>query len=371
MDYIARQLLQALVNIKNVCNEKNIKPGIIDNISETIFLVQKVLKNNIPKTIGFLGAQKRGKSSLINQLIGCNLMPVSPIPMSSVVIEIHRDNDLSQNDFAVDIIGADGFRNSSTVNFEQAKFLLQEYGSHKGNMGDMVDTIRVTSKFPDSKILEHGGILVDTPGAEIAFSQSCASNADDARRAIKILASTHIVIFVERADLMQSENSRKFFTENIKPMRPLCVINWKDAFDLDITNKITDIAIREECKQSKMREIMLKTYGVNLNRILCVSSKEARIAKTDKNNIDQAMLENSNLPILEKRILEELRNLYPEVGLIACLQEVQKIFSYFDKQMATEIFTVAKRNFYVIRESASPYHSKLAQIAKDIYEQYC
>lgn len=371
MNDISQLILQALVKIKNACIEKKVKHGIIDNISGTIFLVQKILKYNDPKTIGFFGAQKRGKSSLINQLLGCDLMPVSPIPMSSVVIEIQQDNALSSDEFTIDVIGTNGSFDTSVVDLDSAQTLLQEYGSHKGKLSDEVDTIRVISRFQQSKILENGGVLVDTPGAEVAFEVNDDNNDEDAKRAIKILASMHIVIFVERADLMQSENSRQFFTNNLKPMRPLSVINWKDAFDLDSKyNTITDSDIRERQKQIRMREIMLKTYGVNLDRVMCVSSKEAAIAQKDINNINQDMLERSNLPNLEKRILGELSNLSPKNGLVTSLCELQKTLYQLDFETAKEVFTGAKRPFFVIFQNIGCENQKLTQIAKNLYEQY-
>lgn len=367
---IAPLVLQALVKIKDGCVRNHVKPGIIDNISGIMFLLQKIRKHGEPKTIGFFGAQKRGKSSLINQMLRCDLMPVSPIPMSSVVIKVKHDQNHDQGRFTIDIIDANGSMDSTpSVDLSSAQMLLTQYGSHKGNLSNEVDTIIVTSNFVDSEILENEGILVDTPGAEIAFDagETVATNEEDAQRAVKILSSTHIVIFVERADLMQSINSRSFFTEHLKPMRPLSVINWKDAYNLDAKYKISDPLLAEAKKQSYMREIMLKTYGVNLDRVLCVSSKEAAEARANGNN---DMLSKSNVPELENRILVELRNLNPEKGLITCLLELKKILSQLDNEMAKDIFMQAQRPFFVILNTPD-IENKIVKIAGDIYEQYC
>ena len=370
MSDISQFALQALVKIQEGCIRKNVKSGIIDNIAGTIFLVKKIRKYGEPKTIGFFGAQKRGKSSLINQLLRCDIMPVGVIPMSSVVIKVKHDKTYDQGKFTIDVIDSNGGMDSMNVDLSSAQLLLTQYGSHKGCMSGEIDTITVTSNFSDSKILENGGILVDTPGAEIAFDSDLASedNENDAQRAINILASTHIVIFVERADLMQSVNSKAFFTEQLKPMRPLSVINWKDAYTLDPKYTISDPIVAEMKKQSCMREIMLKTYGVNLDRVLCVSSKEAAAAR--KTNNDE-LLKQSNLPDLEKCILDELNNLNPEIGLITCFRELKKILSHLDIETSKEICEEARRPFYVMLQMLKDNNSKIAEITREIYEKYC
>lgn len=367
-------VLQALVKIKEGCINCHVKSGIIDNISGTIFLVQKIRNHGAPKTIGFFGAQKRGKSSLINQLLRCDLMPVGMIPMSSVVVKVKHEQAHDPKQFTIDVIDANGSIETHVVeDLSLAQMLLTQYGSHKGSMSNMIDTINVTSNFSDSEILENEGILVDTPGAEIAFDSNHATetNASDAQRAIKILSSTHNVIFVERADLMQGVNSKEFFSEHLKPMRPLSVINWKDAYNLDERHNITDPQLLEKKKQSCMREIMLKTYGVNLDRTLCVSSKEA--AKARKND-DKELLTRSNVPELERRILAELRNLNPKIGLETCLRELQKTLMQLDTETAKQVFLQAQRPFYVMLvmiKNSGMDNTNIAKIARKIYEQYC
>ncbi len=382
MDEIAKLVLQSLVKIKENCIKeaqkeaqkeahcKKIKPGIIDNLSGTVFLVQKVLKSYEPKTIGFFGAQKRGKSSLINQLLGCELMPVAPRTMSSVVIEIQHDDKKTNGVYDIDIIDSNALCEAQHgLTLSQAQAIVREYGSHKGNFSNDVDKICIKANFSESQVLEHGGILVDTPGAEVAFDHATAENEADAQRAIEILSDMHIVIFVERADLMQSENSRDFFTKHLKPMRPFSVINWKDAFSLDAKDSkgVDDPCILEAKKQSVMREIMLKTYGVNLARLLCVSCKDAKLAKQEN---DQEALERSNLPVLEKQILQELKNLSPENGLKVCLAELSKTLSLLDQETAEEVFADAKRPFFVMMNKLNDKNKELFNMLKEIYERY-
>lgn len=365
-------VLQALKNIKEACSENpDVKPGVIDNLSSTICLLQKIRKIGAPKTIGFFGAQKRGKSSLINQLLGCDLMPVGPVPMSSVVIKVKHDINHAVNKYTLDVTQVNGGMDSySDMSLESAKLLLKQYGTRDGEMSCDVDTIEVTSNFSSSMILEHEGILVDTPGAEVAFAEnlSDAENNEDAARAIRILEKTHIVIFVERADCIQAENSKIFFQKNLKPLRPFNVINYKDTFDISSKSEESDALFLEKKKQDCMKGIMLQTFGVNLDRILCVSCKEAKDAKRDN---DPKMLEISNLPKLEKAILNELDNLKPEIGLVTCLKELKKVMSQInavDSDTAKEVFQNAKRPISVLQNGTKI--NAIKNITGELNEQY-
>lgn len=371
---VATQVSRALRKLIDTATKNGGKSGIIDNLNGTMDLVQKILRSDDPKTIGFFGAQKRGKSSLINRLIGCDLLPVGPCPLTSVVVELHQDDTLGDGKFRVEIVSANGRRECAALSGEDAlrsaKGMIEKYGSRRGNMDADIETIYVYSKFPNSKILKDGGILVDTPGAESAFEKtSDEDNRKDTERAIKKLKNTQIVIFVERADIMQSENSAGFFKEKIKDMRPLCVVNWKDAFQLDshpafpqdASPNLVDVVEIE--KQRCLRKIMLDIYDATPGRVLCVSSKEAK-------SEDSKVRENSNLPELEKRILDELENLNPEIGLVTCLSEIEKSLSQLEQEkpeMAREVFSEAKTQFYNILQSEN---SEISEKAKKIYDHY-
>lgn len=372
MTAISEYALQALRLIRDECKRKNVKSGIIDNITGTLFLAKKISKSGEPKTIGFFGAQKRGKSSLINQLLRCDLMPVSAIPMSSVVIKVKHDKCQAQGKFTIDTIRSNGsLTTTKDVDISTAQMHLKQYGSHKGGKSVEVDTITVTSNFGDSKILEDGGILVDTPGAEIAFDSKFSTevNSVDAQRAIKILESTHIIIFIERADLMQSNNSKIFFSKHLKSMRPFSVINWKDAYNLDSKFKISDPLNAESKKQSCMQEIMLETYEVNLDRVMCVSSKEAAEARKNGN---KDLLRISNLPELERRILTELHNLDPDIGLITCITELKKIFQQLDVETVKNIIAPARRPLFLMmmQQGELGKNSSIASVVKELYDEY-
>ena len=310
------------------------KQGIIESLKNIRFLANKIRTNPSQLTkVGVFGTQKRGKSTLINQLLGCDLMPVAAPPMSSVIIEVEHNEFCVSNKFKLSIFRNNGFSERHEINsLENARKMLKEFGSRKGNLSSEIETIKVESNFSNStffKNVSSGVILVDTPGAENAFDESNnSSNSEEAKLAIKALQSMHIVIFVERADYSEGKNSYELFSREIKPMRPLTVLNFKDKFEAScVDDKLPD-ELLEVRRQSEMKQIMLQNYGINLDRIVCISCKEAAKAKENK---DDELLKSSNLPELEERLCKDLENLDEVSGASTCLDELKGVLQQIEK----------------------------------------
>lgn len=374
-EIIVELVLQSLNAIKGTCMNESIvesQPGIIDNLSRTIFLVQKIRQSREPTKIGFFGAQKRGKSSLINELLRCEIMPTAIAPMSSAVIEVRKDVSSPPEKFKIDIFREDGSREpAQVVGLKDAKMILEQYGSRKGgDHADTINLIRVSSSFPESKILENGGILVDTPGAEVAFDQD-KDNSRDTKRALAVLSKTHIVLFIERADYIGGANGNKFVKDHLSLYRPLGVISMKDRYgkgNRDYEKLNPDE--REQKKEQNMRKSVMGKYDMNPDRLLCVSSKEFSTAR--KNNNTQ-MLKSSNIPALEDRILLELGNLNSEKGLITCLEELRETLQQIrdiDNALVQRVFEDAQRPFYVLSQKLKNSNSQIKRLVMEIYEGF-
>lgn len=374
---ILKNMLSAMVAIRR-CAESAVKdkmPGVVDNIDGTIILLKRILKSDEPKTIGFFGAQKRGKSSIINYLLGAELMPTSPIPMSSVIVRVRHDSALEKGVYNIDITNQNGQMNTNqNLSEDSAREVIELYGSHRGDgVFEDVDTIEVASNFSGIEILESGGVLVDTPGAEMAFVDGSAEdpNVADSRRAIEELQRTHLVVFVERADYLQGESGHQFFTMQIKQLRPLSVVSFKDMYEVSGPGTV---AVNESLKRQKLGSLMMRVYGINLERFSCVSCKEAESNK-----------ELSGMRVLKDRILTELRNLEFENGLPTCLSELEKNLKLvandpdLGKDVARRIFAPATLPFTVMRkvlsdggnsDSQSETSSRLAERLDRILNNY-
>lgn len=310
--------------------------GVQQNLNALRLNIERIRRQENPKatkTIGFFGGQNRGKSSLINQLLGCKLMPVRAIPLSSIVVRAQKDMSVQSDYFKVKVTYSNGYTDEQEASLDDARFLLETYGTRLGAFSDHVTDIHVKSSFPQSKILKEDGILVDTPGAEYAFGSEDPDNRPDnsnsaefqntveTNRALSILEKTQIIVFCERADYLENHNSQRFYQDELKKLYPINVLNFMDKYELEDADKIPE-DMREQIRQNRMRQKMAATFGATIDRICCVSCKDAIDGRERK---DAKLQKRSNIPVLEETILAELRNLLPQYGLPLCLDKLSGI----------------------------------------------
>ncbi len=132
-------------------------------------------------TLAILGEFKRGKSTLINSLLGAEVMPVGVIPMTSVPLLVEY-----------------GMEASVTVELSTGELrgvdpaALGDYATETGNPGNRKGVARIQIQHP-ARILQTGVILVDTPGIG-------SIHAHNTRAAYEILNQADAAIFVLSVD---------------------------------------------------------------------------------------------------------------------------------------------------------------------------
>lgn len=253
-----------------------------------------------PRRIGVFGPPNRGKSTLLNELLGAAILTTSPIPMTRTVIEAHRADLSSLNsEWQVEVIHDDDFINTFNHNTpEEVAATIQQFGSHRSS-GAEVRRIIVRSPFNKSKLMERNGILIDTPGAEVAFEDLEQDHGEDTRRAVGMLKEVHVVLFCVRADQIGSESERAFYQDHMRLLDPINIVNFKDTNSDDVS------LIRDTVKH----------YGFKRDRIYLVSSRDAQKAKSIEEK------DASGLPMLEDAIVQELARFTPRDGLLCCTEE--------------------------------------------------
>lgn len=112
-------------------------------------LLNKLEDENI--TVAVIGQFKRGKSALVNALLGSPILPVGIIPVTSAVTEI------SQGPESASIVFCNGLVESIALED------LSDYISEAKNPNNSLDVAAVRIQSP-SLFLEQGLTLVDTPG---------------------------------------------------------------------------------------------------------------------------------------------------------------------------------------------------------------
>lgn len=296
------ELFQVLVQQSHLHAVKaNLPEGVPHNLNIVLNTLAKI--RSMPKTIGVFGPPKRGKSTLLNVLLHESIMPTSPIPMTKTVIEAHHAN--LGEELQVTAHFDDGYiEHQSLHTADHVRHFIEITGSYRGD-GPAVAKIVIRGSFPDSRILQSGGVLIDTPGAEVAFEHFTDDPlAKDTKRALDILGQVHVVLFCVRADQIGSKSDDQFYQRHMRLLRPLNVVTFKDAW-----NGQADL-----CDQA------IRAYKFPRERVLPVSSRpEAKI--------------DSGVPELENRILMEISDSNPVEGLLGCVLEYETICNAKETQL--------------------------------------
>lgn len=276
----------------------------LETLAHRLARIRSFETSNAPKRIGVFGAPKRGKSTLLNALIGYELLPTGPIPLTTTTIEIVRDT--APSGWQVTVHLANKRIDHQSIASERAVAnQLEQFGTRKGSAAER---LRVSGSFPHCRILDEGGVLLDTPGAEVAFEPD-SSLREETKRALKALTDTHVVLFCARADQLGSRSDFEFYEKHIRPLAPIHVITCKDKWSEKNPGDLMDEA--------------MKQYAVPESNVVLVSAQEAVTARAT--GATEAELGPSGLLDLEKHILKELKRLTPEDGLLPCIKEFKLV----------------------------------------------
>ncbi len=221
-------LLRTLSIIKGQCEKSKRDVSKIDQVMSAIDKMSSPV-------VGVFGAQKRGKSTLINRLIGgdLELMPVKAMVASSVAIMVSHNASMKEAEYQI-LIRLEGGKEElhTRKTLEEARLLIVSYGSHQGNAHKNVEVIEVEGNFGKSKLLKANCILLDTPGAENCVERAHSAdddrNAQDTKRALSMLETARVVLFLESVDYYQSNNSVEFYRSYIRDLPHLFALNKQD-----------------------------------------------------------------------------------------------------------------------------------------------
>lgn len=310
-DYTPVELLHVVVQrTREKASAANASDGLRDNLTLIWRKLRKIRSfkdNDGAKRIGVFGPPNRGKSTLLNELLGTPILPTSPIPMSKTVVEAQQAT--CRSIWHITVTHEDGFLETfERQDIGHAQEIIEEYGSHRGK-ALAATRIEVRSAFEASPILAHGGVLIDTPGAEIAFESEESDTGEDTRRALRILDDVHVVLFCVRADQIDSETESLFYEKYMKPLEPLTIINFKD---------------KAEDSEALMRDAF-KKYKFNRERTVLVSARQAQKASNEEER------QVSGIPELEKAVLREVEELNPRKGVLVCVRNFAEVLGRQEK----------------------------------------
>ena len=255
-------LLEASRRIQNLDNGANDKLERITHGLETDSF-----------TMAVLGQFKRGKSTLVNAILGESLLPTAILPLTSVITVITHSSTTS-----VRVV----YQNGDAILI--GKNALADYVTEKGNPRNIKKVERVEISLP-SDFLSRGITLVDTPGIGSVYHH----NTDIA---YQFLPEVDAALFVISADPPISDAECRFLEESAKYAS-------KFFFVLNKTDYLEAAEVKELLDFSKS-VILQKTGNAYADApILPLSAKRALEAKA-KN--DRKGLERSGLLDLEAEV---------------------------------------------------------------------
>ena len=172
------------------------------------------------------GEAKRGKSTLINALLGREVLPAGVTPLTSVATAVRYGDDPG-----VQVRFADGHEE------KQPLAALPDLVTERGNPGNRRCVAEVTV-FLDAPLLADGVELVDTPGTGSVFEQDTAA-------AHAALETMDAAVFVLAADPPVSAAERELYVKVSRlSVTAFTLLNKADYLDQADLAEATDFARR-------------------------------------------------------------------------------------------------------------------------------
>jgi hypothetical protein len=228
-----------------------------------------------------LGEFKRGKSTLINALLGQEVLPARPQPTTGLVTEVkwgstphailHYPSDLGEPPIEIP------YRR------------LQDYVTlRQDDTYSFISPYEVVELFWPSALLAGGLELIDSPGLNETYASEQALR--------NYLATADIVIFLFGAGTVGSMSELHTVDQIIRPAGFDDVFFVCNMFDLVREND------RDQVKDYVERKLASRTRG-GRKRIFFVSARDALKGRTEEN---QKLIDRSGITLLERRLEEAL-----------------------------------------------------------------
>jgi GTPase Era involved in 16S rRNA processing len=219
-----------------------------------------------------VGQFKRGKSSLMNAIIGKSLLPTGLLPLTSAITA------LCYGPQEKIILKRTGWIIEQEIRLDE----LPDYVTEQGNPGNQKGVIEVRIEMP-VPFLRRGLHFVDTPGIG-------SSHATNTATTYEFLPQADAVIFVTSVEAPLSESEQNFLRDIQGYVRRLFVV----------ANKIDLLSPQERAQVLDYIQQGLSHQVAHSNlEIYPLSARDALQAKL---NDDANALESSGLPAFEKRL---------------------------------------------------------------------
>ncbi len=249
-------------------------------------LIDKLRQNRFNLVV--LGAFKRGKSTLINALLGEAVLPTAIVPLTSTVTILGYGERLTIKVF---------FKNGQTREITQSE--LVDYITEKGNPRNHKGVREVEITYP-SEYLRDGVRIIDTPGVGSVYSHNTEV-------AYNYLPQVDAAIFVVSVDPPLSAAEQEFLKDIREYVHKLFFV----------LNKIDYVDAGERQEALDFTAQMLKA-NLDTERVM-IFPLSAKLAMDGKSNGHPELLKASLLPQFEDHLREFFYHEKGRVLLVSCL----------------------------------------------------
>ncbi|MEO7067294.1 MAG: dynamin family protein [Rhodanobacter sp.] len=251
-----------------------------------------------------VGEFKRGKSTLINALLGTDLLPTGVVPLTSVVTQLRYEGVA-----AAHVCFSSGEQRSVPIE------MLADYVTERGNPENAKRVSEVVVGFP-AEWLRGGLRLVDTPGVGSVHGH----NSDVTHR---YLPMADAVIFVISADQPLGRNELDFL-ERVKGYagKVFCLLN-----------KIDYLSAEEQRESLTFtRDVLHKAIGADVP-LFAVSARQALRARSESN---ESVWADSGMAIFDQTLREFLLHEGGRLWLESMRRQVSRLLAEARLSLALE-----------------------------------
>ena len=319
------EILTVIENIETLTKED------ADTIDDRLLTVKEHLLSNCFNLV-ILGQFKRGKTTLINSLIGKEILPSSVVPLTSVVTILKHSGEINCN-----IYMQDG--SNKIVRLEE----LTDYITEKGNPKNIKNVRCARIQYP-SPFLEKGMLLVDTPGVGSTFLHNTETTYE-------FLDHLDAALFLMSADVPISQVEKEL----------LDTIKGSTQKIFFVLNKIDNLAPNEIEEISAFNKHVLEEMGFVVQEILPISAREALKAKGINNEV---LLSQSGLLKLEEALNRFLSLEKGNIVLNTSISKINRITTQKLSQIAIEKKTLLASG-EELENKLDTFHKLVASLKQD------
>jgi len=312
----------------------------LTNMQNDLAKLNSIFKGEKSAVVGVFGCPSRGKSSLLNVLLGADILPRNGIPGTTRLGTTISYKEPADSDMPYKLIKRYSTKRPEEIYCKEdyLKSLLAD-ASTEANF-ENPDIISIEVEGPFKPILGEKITFVDTPGIELgAKKEDLRGIIDhdfeaDANRALEILNMADIVIFCMTLKNLESAADVEFYIQEMKDkFHPINVITAGD--------------VREGMTDDEIILAAARTYKLQPKDTVIVSSKEALTIINDPKNKNESIA-----AIIDSEFkganLEGFKKLKEKIGAKISKKQVEEF----------------EEHYHVLKKDAKDKGIKLPELAK-------